>query len=245
MPHSSETDGKSPRSLKRLISRESYIKDVEEAVEGLGRHNRNILVYYGPPSITWDLAKNVYRSLKAQGYACALLDGVGLERFSTPSLEEGLQELRRELGASGVDCSCYDIAYWCYWAARHPGLAVDSTDFSQRMQRADNASAFADLVGAVQDLDLSKVLKQMQLADMTETARALIPHMMTDIARYLEGAIPFGIFLAKLNWFFVGLDEQRRIWWKERGNRDLRELKEDCDGPLDIAPKLPLFLARD
>ncbi|MEO0533337.1 MAG: tetratricopeptide repeat protein [Cyanobacteria bacterium P01_A01_bin.123] len=234
-----------PKQLERVICRDTYLSEIQSAIAELGSHNRNILVYYGEPDHTWQLSKSLYRTLSEQGHLCALVDGEGLKSHASSQLDEGLSQLRSKLGKGGIDFSCYDIAYWCYWSARYPQLAIDSVEFSQKMSQADKLSAFADLVGAAQDLDLSGVIEQMNLADMTETARALIPQMMRDVGKLAEDAIPFGVFVAKLYWFLVGLDERRRLWWQERGSHDLRELKADCDSPFDVLPRLPLFLARD
>lgn len=231
--------------LDRAIPRDAYLRDIETAIAGLGQRNRNILVYYGEPSLTWNLSRSLYRTLNEQGLLCARVDGAGLKANTASALEKGLLLLRQKLGEGRVDFSCYDIAYWCYWSALNPHLAIDSVEFTQKMSRADKLSAFADLVGATQDLDLSGVLRQMQIAEMADTARALIPQMMNDVGQLIGEALPFGVFVAKLAVFCVGLDERRRIWWQERGNADLRELKDECDSPFDVLPRLPLFLARD
>jgi tetratricopeptide (TPR) repeat protein len=231
--------------LDRAIPRDAYLKDIETAIADLGQHNRNILVYYGEPSLTWNLSRSLYRTLNKQGRLCTRVDGAGLKAQTVSALETGLRLLRNELGQGGVDFSCYDIAYWCYWSALNPHLAIDSVEFTQKMSRANKLSAFADLVGATQDLNLSGVLRQMQIAEITDTARALIPQMMNDVGQLAVEALPFGVFTAKLAVFFVGLDERHRIWWQERGNADLRELKDECDSPFDVLPRLPLFLARD
>ncbi|MGC1308640.1 MAG: tetratricopeptide repeat protein [Phormidesmis sp.] len=221
-----------------------YLNDIYGAIAQLGQKNRNILVYYGEPALTSRLSRALHNQLLEQGQLCAFVDGVGLKEHTESPLERGPLLLRSDLGG-GIDFSCYDIAYWCFWVAQNPMQAIDSVEFAKKMSRADKISAFADLVGAGQALDFSGVLKQMKLADMSATAQALIPEMISDAAKLIEGAIPFGVFAAKLPWFFVGLKERRRIWWKERGNEDLRELKAERGRPFDVLPWIPLFLARD
>ena len=229
---------------ENTLEKSPYFTNIQQGIEQLGRKNRNILVYYGEPELTSQLSRALHNQLQEQGQLCAFVDGVGLKENTASPMERGPVLLRRELSGA-IDFSCYDIAHWCYWSAMNPELAIDSVELSRKMSRADKMSAFADLVGAGQDLDFSGVLEQMKLADMSATAQALIPEMMNDVGKLIEGAIPFGVFAAKLAWFFVGLDERRRIWWKERGNEDLRELKTECGRPFDVLPRIPLFLARD
>lgn len=221
-----------------------YFTNIQQSIEQLGRRNRNILVYYGESALTSQLSRALHNQLRKQGQLCAFVDGVGLKENTASPMEKGPALLRSAL-KGGIDFSCYDIAHWCYWSAVNPELAIDSVEFSKKMSRADKISTFADLVGAGQALDFSDVLKQMDLTDISATARSLIPEMMNDVAKLIEGAIPFGVFAAKLAWFFVGLDERRRIWWRERGNEDLREIKTECGRPFDVLPLIPLFLARD
>ena len=230
--------------LAHLLDRTSYIDTIKAEIGKLGRKNRNILVYYGEPQLTWQLGQTLHRKFKDEGRLCALVDGEGLQANAETPLEEGLKLLCQQLRTGNIDFSCYDIAYWCYWMTRYPELAIDSVEFSKQMSRAEKLSAIADLVGAVQALDLSGVLKQMQQTGLSETARALILEMLKDVGPLIEQVIPPGVFFAKLPWFLVGLSERYRIWWKERGNQDLQELKE-CDSPFEMLPKLPLFLARD
>lgn len=231
-------------SPENALVRSSYFTNIQTGIDRLGRKNRNILVYYGEPTLTSQLSRALHSLLCERGQLCAFVDGVGLKENTASPVEKGPALLRAALRGE-IDFSCYDIAHWCYWAAVNPELAIDSVEFSKKMSRTDKISAFADLVGAGQGLDFSGVLKQMNLAEMSGTARALIPEMMNDVAKLVEEAIPFGVFAAKLAWFFVGLEERRRIWWKERGNEDLRELRTECGRPFDVLPRIPLFLARD
>ena len=231
--------------LTRILDRSTYLAEIDIKLAELGERNHNVLVYYGEAELTYELSKSLHHSLRKQGQLCALVDGTGLRtKTKTPEVK-GLALLRDSLGKGKIDFSCFDIAYWVYWSHLNPELAIDSVEFSKQMGRADKLSAFADLVGAGQELDLSGLFAQMEVAEMTETARALIPHMLNDIGKVAASSIGPVTILANLAWLFVGLNERRRIWWKERGNQDLRELKEECETPFDIIPRLPLFLARD
>ena len=229
----------------KSLSRTSYLADIEAEIAQLGHSTRNILVCYGEPEYTWQFSKTLCHALRERGQLCAFVDGEGLTTQTASALENGLSLLRYELGKGGIDFSCYDIAHLCYLSALNPHHAINSFESTRKMSQADKLSAFADLVGAAQDLDLSGLQQQMKLAELTETARLLIPQMMNDVAKLAVDAIPYGVFFAKLAWFFVGLDELRRLWWIERGNRDLREMREYCVSPFDVLDYLPVFLARD
>jgi tetratricopeptide (TPR) repeat protein len=229
----------------RSLARTTYLADIEAELAQLGHGTRNILVYYGEPEYTWQLSQTLCHTLRERGQLCAFVNGEGLATQTASALEKGLLLLRSNLGAGGIDFSCFDIAYLCYFTALNSHQAIDSVEFTRKMGRADTLSAFADLVGAAQDLDLSRLQQQMKLAELTETARLLVPQIMSIVGGLITDAIPYGVFFAKLAWFFVGLEERRRLWWIERGNRDLREMKDYCVEPFEVLDYLPVFLARD
>ena len=123
--------------LGRSISRETYLTEIKAAIADLSTRNRNILVYYGEPDLTLQFSKTMYHTLNEEGQLCALVDGEGLKSHTASPPEAGLSLLRSSFREGGVDFSYCDIAYWRYWSARYPHIAINAAEFSQIISRAD------------------------------------------------------------------------------------------------------------
>mgnify|MGYP001795962968 CR=1 FL=1 len=226
----------------KFIARPKYLSAIETAIGYLGIRNRNCLIFYGQSDLLWQFSKSLDKRL-AVPYLHIRLNGSGLKQYATTSIE-GVCVLRNQLVSGGVDCSCFDIALLKYLLGTRTHVVVEPVKAARLQSRADAFSALADLIGAGQDLEIAKLLKQLNIEDISPVARKFLPEIMEGVMGMIEHAIPPAVFLAKLGVVLVDPNEQFLLWIKEQRDQDLQDLKQIND-PYEIPELLPRFLARD
>ncbi|NMG18144.1 tetratricopeptide repeat protein [Brasilonema bromeliae] len=216
---------------KLILSQHRYEEQVKKRLGSLGNEPQNILIFYGRAGIgKTDLSKSLFQSLKSNYPVCARLDGEGIFNYglARKPIESAVVQLRAHLRRGGADLSCFDLAYRIYSAGANPLMVTISPEAANRMDWAEKISNGTDLADAVLEMNPAELAPSL-LEGLTELAKDLLPG---------------GQVLAKLGWFLMQQSPEIWQWWKERGNQNLRELK-DCVSPYEILERLPLFLARD
>ncbi|MBW4594736.1 MAG: tetratricopeptide repeat protein [Brasilonema angustatum HA4187-MV1] len=214
-----------------ILSQHRYDEQVKKRLGSLGNESQNILIFYGRAGIgKTDLSKLLFQSLKSDYPVCARLDGEGVFNYglARKPIEPALQQLRADLDRSRVDLNCFDLAYLMYRTGTSPLIATISPEAAKGKDWLENINNTLDLTEAVL---ATKLLEQ-------------VPDLLGVLIEALQEGLPGGKAIAKLGWFLMQQSEEIWQWWKERGNQNLRELK-DCVSPYEILERLPLFLARD